>query len=370
LLTAVPGPSTFAGRIHSRRHAGPQSLVRRHVLRVTTAREPITVRLDKLDDAVDAVPYLLGFTPTDSLVAIALRGPRERMSFTMRLDLMPPRDDDEVARAVAARMAAARARSVMLFVYPKRRPSISKPLPRHRLIAAIDKALDMPVRDAVLVTPERIWSYVCDDHRCCPPEGRLRPSASPGQLALEAAHALNGRAVLPTRADVVASVQPLAGLAAARLDAAIEAAAAQYVSMTPRRFVRHARGVAQAARDRYLDRPGDLTDDDAAVLIVGMHEWQLRDEMLGWATTHEDAMRSLFADLARRALPPLDAPACTALAFIAYVQGDGLVTATALDRALDSEPDYSLAVMLRDALTGQLPPKEIRRALKGFVPET
>lgn len=332
--------------------------------------EPITIRLDQLDDAVEAVPYLLGFTPTQSLVAIALAGPRERMTFTMRLDLVEPEYDAEVARVVAARMSAADAESVMLFVYPKRRPSIGRALPRRGLIAAIGRALEVPVRDAVLVTPDRIWSYVCDDRQCCPPEGRRRPAASPGQLALEAAHALNGRAVLPTRDDVVSSVQPLSGDAAAQMELAIETASMHYMSMKPDRFLCAARRLAQAARDRYVDRPGDLSDDDAAFLVVGMHEWELRDEMLGWALEHEDAMRSLFDDLARRALPPLDAPACTALAFVAYVQGDGLVASTALERALDSEPDYNLARMLSNALNRQLSPAEIRRALSAFGPET
>ena len=228
----------------------------------------------------------------------------------------------------------------------------------------------MPVREAVLVTDDRVWSYVCEDRSCCPPRGRLRPTSSPGQLALEAAYALNGRAVLPSRDEAVASVQPLGGNAAARMEAAIESAASQYMLMTPRRFRRNARRVAEAARDRYVDRPGELTDEDAALMILGMHEWELRDEMLGWAVTHEDAMRSLFDDLARRAMPPVDAPACSALAFVAYVQGDGLVAATALERALDSEPDYSLATMLRDALNGQLPPSELGRALSGFAQET
>ena len=337
---------------------------------MTIARQPITLRLDNLSDAVEAVPYLLGFTPTESLVAVALSGPRERMVFSMRLDLMPAEYDDEVAEAVAARMAHAEAESVMLFIYPKRRPGRGRPLPRRPLVSAVAEALDVPIREAVLVTPERMWSYICDDERCCPPTGRPRPTASPGQLALEAAHALNGRAVLASRDDVVASVQPLSGAAAARMDAAIERAASQYMSLSPKTFLRSARRVALAARDRYVDQPGDLSDDDAALLIVGMHEWQLRDEMIGWAIADEDAMRSLFDDLARRALPPLDAPACTALAFIAYVQGDGVVVATALERALDSEPDYSLATMLRDALNGQLSPDKIREALIGFAPET
>ena len=79
-------------------------------------------------------------------------------------------------------------------------------------------------------------------------------------------------------------------------------------------------------------------------------------------------MRSLFEDLARRAIPPVDAPACTAAAFLAYVQGEGLVAATALERALDSDPEYSLANLLRTMLVGQLPPSEVRNALSAFAP--
>ena len=332
--------------------------------------EPITIRLDQIGDAVDAVLFLLGFTPTDSIVAVALRSPRERMSFTLRLDLLPPEHDGRVAAMVAARMAAADAEAVMLFVYPRRRPSVGKTLPRRNLVAAIERRLDVPLREAVLVTADRMWSYICDDLRCCPPEGRRRPAASAGQLALEAAHALNGRAVLGSRDDVVASVQPVTGVAAEQMHAAIARVKGQFSSLTLQRRLRVARRVATAARNRCLDGPGALTDEDAAVLIVGMHDWQLRDEMLGWATTDEDAMRSLFGDLARRAMPPVDAPACTALAFVAYVQGDGLVAATALERALETDPDYSLAQLLWGALDGQLPPGEMRRALSAFAPGT
>lgn len=336
---------------------------------MTASREPITIRLDQMNDAVEAVPYLLGFTPTDSLVVVALRSPRDRMFFTMRLDLMEPKLDGEVAQMVAARMAYAEAEAVMLFVYPKRRPSKGRPLPRRALIDAIERELAVPLRDAVLVARDRVWSYVCDDALCCPPEGRKRPTESPGQLALEAAHALNGRAVLPSRDDVVASVQPLTGSAAARMEDALDRAAAVHAA-SPRPFRRRARRAAEDARDRYLDGPGGFTDDDAALLIVALHEWQLRDEMLGWSVEHEDAMRSLFNDLARRAIAPIDAPACTAAAALAYVQGDGLVAATALERALDSDPEYSLANLLQTMLDGQLPPSEFRKALNTFASGT
>ncbi|MEJ7745020.1 MAG: DUF4192 family protein [Nocardioidaceae bacterium] len=36
------------------------------------------------------IPYLLGFTPTDSIVLVALQGPRRRFGPCLRMDLAPP----------------------------------------------------------------------------------------------------------------------------------------------------------------------------------------------------------------------------------------------------------------------------------------
>jgi hypothetical protein len=84
--------------------------------------------------------------------------------------------------------------------------------------------------------------------------------------------------------------------------------------------------------------------------------------MLSWASAESDAMRMLLHDLAVLAVPPLDAPACTAYAWVSYMRGNGLVAAIALERALDSDPHYSLALLLDEALTRQVPPSRLREA--------
>jgi len=335
---------------------------------MTTARVPITIKLDELNDVVDAVPFLLGFQPKESIVAVTLQNPRERLSFSMRLDLVEPEHDDTFAAFVAERMAATKeAVAVMLFIYTDERPCNGR-LPRQELVDRIATALTLPLRDAVLVHEDRIWSYVCDDPRCCPLDGRVRDASSPGRRALEAAHALNGTVVLPDREAVVASIQRVAGERARAMDAALEAAGVEFADSTPRDYRQRAKRLAVKLRARYTDRPGDLTDAEAATLILALHDVLLRDELIGWAASgDEDVMRLLFTDLARRALPPLDAPACTALAWTAYLQGDGVIVSTALERALESDPDYSLAQLLTTALHGQLHPAELRRA---FTPLT
>ncbi|OMQ14461.1 hypothetical protein A7K94_0216450, partial [Modestobacter sp. VKM Ac-2676] len=50
----------------------------------------------------------------------------------------------------------------------------------------------------------------------------------------------------------------------------------------------------------------------------------------------------------------------TLLAVTAWARGQGALAGVALDRALDSEPTYPFAVLLRRALHACLPPSAIR----------
>ncbi|HVE74303.1 MAG TPA: DUF4192 family protein, partial [Mycobacteriales bacterium] len=77
-----------------------------------------------------------------------------------------------------------------------------------------------------------------------------------------------------------------------------------------------------------------------------------------------DALRSLLTDLCRATVPPYDAPVCTLLGWVGYAAGEGAVANVAVDRALASEPTYSLALLLREFLHHQVPPREVRRLLR------
>ena len=327
---------------------------------MTVSPEPIVVKVGELNALVDAVPYLLGFQPTESIVAVSLRGPRERMDFTLRLDLAPEDYDDQVAQMIVERMRAAGADSVMVFVYTDAEPG-ERGLPRHELVDRLVKDMPMGVREAWLVTDERVWSYLCDDERCCPSEGKVREQ-TPESLTLSAAHALNGDVVLPDRDSVVATVQPVTGDRAEAMGRAIDAAAVAHAAFTPQRAWTRARRLAAKLRARYESPPATVTDDEAASLIVALHDEQVRDKMLGWATAESDTMLMLLHDLAVLAVPPLDAPACTAYAWAAYMRGNGLVASVAVERALMSDPQYSLAQLLAEALLRQVPPSRLRQA--------
>jgi hypothetical protein len=327
---------------------------------MTTSPAPSVVKVSELNALVDSVPYVLGFKPTESIVVVSLRGPRERMEFSVRLDLIPEDYDDEVAHMFAERMRAAEADSVMIFVYTDHEPS-ERGLPRRQLVERVTNAMPMEVREAWLVTDERVWSYVCDDERCCPPEGQIREQ-TPESLTLAAAHALHGDAVLPDRESVVATVQPVTGERAAEMERTIDQAAEAWAELDPRRARTKARRLATKLRARYESPPATLADDEAAALIMAMHDWRIRDMLIGWAKSDSDAIHTLLLDVARLAVPPLDAPACTTYAMASYFKGNGLVAACAMERALASDPNYSLALILEEALARQVPPSMLREA--------
>jgi len=327
---------------------------------MTTSPEPAVVKVGEINALVDSVPYLLGFKPTESIVAVSLRGPRERMEFSLRLDLIPEDYDDEVARMLAARMRAAEADSVMLFVYTDYDP-FDRALPRRALVERVAAAMPVGVREAWLVTDERLWSYLCDDESCCPPEGKVREQ-TPESLTVAAAHALHGDVVLPDRESVVATVQPVAGKRAEEMEQAIDEAAAAWAALDVRRARTKARRLAAKLRARYESPPATLTDAEAAALIMAMHDWRIRDMLIGWAKSDSEAIRTLLLDVVRLAVPPLDAPACTVYAMASYLKGNGLVATCALERALTSDPNYSLALILEEALARQVSPSLLRKA--------
>ncbi len=73
-----------------------------------------------------------------------------------------------------------------------------------------------------------------------------------------------------------------------------------------------------------------------------------------------DAHTRLWTDVVRRAEPAyLPAPAAL-LAFTAWQCGNGALANVALDRALDADPSYSMALLLRDTIDAGVPPSLAR----------
>jgi hypothetical protein len=332
------------------------------VLAMTTPardRQPTVLKIGGLSGLVTAVEHMLGFRPTESLVAVALLGPRERMHFVLRLDLPGEEDRSAAVHEVAMRMDAAGADGVMLFVHTAEPPA-GNDLPHDDLVSELVRVLPVPVREATLVSSGRLWSYLCFGERCCPPEGRPLETDSADAVAVAAAHALEGRSALPDRDAVLAAVQPVGGIAAAAMSQALDRAGADLVETGVDDFSDLVRTEVDQLASRFDDPRAVITDDEAARVTLALHDVLLRDEMLVRLADDDRALLAMLQAVARRAQPPHDAPVCTCVGWAAYADGNGLLAAAALERALRSEPGYTLARLTLQLLNAQVPPEQLR----------
>jgi Domain of unknown function (DUF4192) len=310
-------------------------------------------RLSSPGDLVAVVPHLVGFVPTESIVLMALRGRRRRLQVTVRLDLPEPADVEPVAASLVTRLRCLRADAVVAVVYT----DDGERLARRDLIDALAdgcRAARIELTEAILVRGGRFWSYTCSQS-CCPAEGTPLDDSGTGPVGLvQAETALSGRVVLADRAELEGALGP-------PVDAALTAAfrrAGRDPAWT--RMSRAERlSLWRSAVDAW---PG--TSSDGMRLALALQDVPLRDEVATWVLDQPEALLAVLRQLAHRTPAPWNVPVCTVLAWASYAEGDGGIANVALDKALAADPTYSLAVLLRTAVDGMVPPAQIRGILR------
>ena len=332
-----------------------------------TAGDPVKLRSP--GDVAALVPHLVGFHPCESLVAVALRPPRKRVGLVLRVDL---RDEPALVHQVVESLLRDGPQSSLLIVH-----SEAASTPEHPwsgLVRSVEQALaerGVDVEEALLVRAGRWWSYRCVA-ACCPSTGTLLDRQSPAAQRVAAAAAYEGRAVLPTRADLVASVGPVLPLGAApaeQLQAQARVDLAERRRADPAPAERRELQRWRAALLAWQERPARPEPAEVAALVVALRGTGVRDEVMSWGADRDDALLGLLLQVAQGAVPPDDAPVCTVLAWVGYARGDGALALIALERALASEPGYSAATLLLAALDGVLPPAQVREVLRGTAQE-
>jgi hypothetical protein len=315
------------------------------------------VRLASPGEIAAAIPHLCGFVPTESLVAVSLRGDRKRIGLTLRLDLLPAESDGDVAEEVAGRLAHDEAAAVVLVVYTAEPGALPRQALMRGLIDAVQRR-GMTVMEGLLVR-DGLWSsYTCSDARCCPPEGTAVPP--PADL-LAAAAVYDGRVVLGDRDELVASLAPPVLLAARAAEQRLDAAMVDWFGAVAEHGPTPARAAAIAALRAALTGADPV---EAAKLIAPLQDLPVRDEVATWALDDSEALLSLLLELARQSVAPYDVPVCTLIALVAWVRGDGALANVALDRALAGDPSYTMAKLFRVGLDGQLPPSAVKQWLR------
>ncbi|MGH3242524.1 MAG: DUF4192 domain-containing protein [Spirillospora sp.] len=296
-------------------------------------------------DAIAAVPYLLGFHPSRSLVVIGFES-ADGGTCAIRLDLPSL---DAAGRVAALLDANGFRRSLLLGYGPDDDVRAS--------VAAVRAALDaagVPTAEAVRVADGRWWSLTCDDD-CCPAAG-VPYDTSASVVAAEAT--LAGRVALADRSELVRSVQPLDGPVRAAMREATARAELRLLARPDPPDESSAFILTLLAREHAGTPP---TDDEAAWLGVLLTDPRNRDE--AWIRIDEDAPATDIAfwrDIVRRVEDAYVPAPASLLAFAAYSAGDGGLANVALERALNADPTYTMAKILSEVINVGIPPSKLR----------
>lgn len=332
--------------------------------------KPPVARLTQPAEIVAAIPIYLGYVPTESVVVACLHEPRGRMGLTMRFDLPAQEHQVLLAREISRRVRHQRATRVLIGIYTHE-PDDGQRARRGLFDVLQDQLAGLVITEAVLVRGGRFWSYLCDARRCCPEEGT--PVAA-GERAsavrlIAAETAFSGRAVLQDRDALEASLSGPTFLEARAAMQRCESATVRLAATVEELGLEPARSVsreawARAVRD-FSEPPGALDEDEAAALAISLVDVWVRDELAGSAPSEASSVLAVLEELMRRTPAPYDAPVCALFGWMTYCEGGGAAVTIALERTLQSDPDYALAHLLAQALEAQVPPKQLREMTRG-----
>ncbi|MFE5188478.1 DUF4192 family protein [Streptomyces sp. NPDC056628] len=395
--TGTPDNDDTVGgeRQHARRTTGPDRMpaVRDRPL----PEHQVTLRTP--DELADALPYLLGYRPEDSIVLVALHdaGGRGRFGGRARLGIPASADDWESAAGQLAlglvtgsERRGAKPEQMVAFLCqePAKGETGRQVMERLRPLAQKTRlacgSLDVPVVEALCISDGRFWSYCCDRGECCPPEGR--PMGLPGTSVLAAAAAYAGVQVRGSLRQLRARLQPLETGAALEQEVALDTVALQLVprvldEATRAGVAAETLELAERTLRRFAEAPlvsgtliADLSDDEllahdeAARLILGLQDRATRDRVAEWMEGGEAAPAlRLWRALARRCVRPYHEHAAAPLTlagWVAWSSGDDLEAREAFAMALAADPDYLFARLLHQACNEGLDPESIRRCLR------
>ena len=325
---------------------------------LTTRSEPTDhrVRLRARDpaDLLALIPFQLGFHPSESLVAIFLRG--RTIAVVARIDLPPVSATPGFAAELEDLGAQNRTEELVLVAYSE------QPEPACSVLAGLMLALPTRmVREALYVDGTRWWSLTCDQ-TCCPAEGT--PYDVKGhRLAAEAVFA--GLTTRASRAELAATV---AGPPETEVPRLVALAAE----------IRATGAGRPAGPERTADllhrvqagllAPGELDDRACTELALLVNDIRLRD--LVWATIDPEAAEQhigLWQRVVSQVSPTLSAAPLALLGMASWISGQGALLNCAAEELSRRHPSYSMRHLLEQISARAMPPG-LWQSMVGQVP--
>jgi hypothetical protein len=321
---------------------------------------PVVDRLHDPAELLAALPYLLGFHPTDSLVLVTVEpGDPPTVGLVLRADLPPPGLEPQLAEQIQVPVRLRGTSAVILALIGGR--------------AAAPPALDA-VHDALagigVEVLHELWAestaagarWACLRLRCH--QGRL-PDSTASPLAASTAAA--GMVTHADREGVRRLVAPDGEAALQRravlLDAAVEAAELDR-SLAGEPAVRRDLAVVHDAVHAAAAGRLPAGDEEVVRLAVALSDRRVRDRAIGFCLgEHCDAAERLWLALTRATPAPEVAEPAALAALSAYLRGEGALAGMALERALQAWPGHVLATLADQALRTAVAPWRLRGLL-------
>lgn len=323
-----------------------------------TGRPPVHLR--EPAQLLAALPYLIGFRPENSVVAIGHRAPEgTRLGLVLRGDVPKPEDRVRQARALVPRLALLPHTGVTLVVVGgKRRPG--GPPPHTEFVEELTKALGdggLPVLHAMWaaeITEAAPWGCYT-----APECGGELPD--PRATVAAAAMTEHGKVVFDSREELASLLTPRDPEAVARRSA--ELSRLPGLPWPDATCVSDAASVVRAAFERQVRGAGPPTDEEAVLLASALTLSEIRDVCLAMAvppgTRSALEAERLWLTLVRELPAPERAEAAALLGYTAFMRGDGTFAGMALDNALEAAPDHVLATLLKRVLHRGMPPQQL-----------
>ncbi|WP_329498501.1 DUF4192 domain-containing protein [Kitasatospora herbaricolor] len=331
----------------------------------------LPVRMRGPADMAELLPYLLGFFPDDSIVAVGLQGADLRQGGVIRLDIPEaPADWPRAAAETAALLVRLserrdhRPEQVLLYLCRDPEEGDTRPVlgtlgPLAEALRTAFEAKGVGVKESLCVSGGRWWSFLCRRAGCCEPSGNpVHQDRGPGPVVAAATFA--GLAPRGSRKAIVAGLAPMGEPGAGPQRLAIEQALRQ--SADGGEAARERAGqLLDAVMAEFLAGAQELDERRTALLLVGLQDKLLRDRAAEYAEPAElGAAQRLWRFLARRCVIPFDGYAAAPLTLLAWTSwlADDLATArVVLGLVLRLDPDYLLAQLLHESLNGGLAPE-------------
>jgi len=319
-------------------------------------------------DLLAAVPFLIGYHPTDSLVLISVKSDSLEMAMRIDFPINPP---EGAYRLLASHLKRDHAEGALLVAYEPEGNTDGPEVLRNAADAVI--ASEIPIRELMLVRNGRWRSLLCTDEKCCPPEGNEIQDFQNSRIAAE--QVASGK-VLPysDSEGLTHSIAPTLFAKDINWNAQVIGFRVDPEANNLSELQRDGAESVLLLADFYIQN-GACKDYDLIALVLGrLTDVQVRDFALGCHNDETlDAYWTMWRDLLRIAPPKFVAPVASLFAAIAYENGEGALAHRALDRAIEDDNEYSLSRLLRRVFSSGWPPSgfaQLRAELHPRVTKT